>query len=130
MADNKQALNGLFELFKKLASFVFEDLFRAVDYALDSYISSPTQELAVLANLLFLLADLVDRNFIERNVNMNRAKDQEVAILAGTVKKASFLAQEYASNRGRFAEVKDADYLDTAVLIFCESILIEFLSAF
>ena len=118
VTENKQAINNLFELYKKLSSYVYEDLFMAIDYALENYINNQKQELIILSNILFLLSELVDRHFLERNVNMNKAKNKEIAILASTVKKASILVQEYANNRQSFQGVKDAEYLDIAVLIF------------
>ena len=63
----------LFDNFKKIGSFVFESFFRAVDFALDEYIGTKKDSLAILANILFLLSELVDRHFFERNVHMNRA---------------------------------------------------------
>lgn len=86
--------------------------------------------MATFANLLFLLSELVDRHFLERNINLNKAKDAEIAILAMTVKKASMLVQEYIANRSNFRYHKDQVYLDVAVLLFTESLLIEFLNSF
>jgi hypothetical protein len=68
--------------------------------------------------LLFFISELVDHNFLERSVNLNKAKDSETLILAQVVKKATGLAQSYAANRKEHASHKDAHYLDIAVLIF------------
>lgn len=46
------------------------------------------------------------------------------------VKKASMLVQEYAANRATYVQTKDTQYLDIAVLIFTEALLMEFLSSF
>ncbi len=51
------------------------------------------EEISIFANILFLLSELVDRHFLERNVNLNKAKDKDIALLASTVKKASVLVQ-------------------------------------
>lgn len=81
------------------------------------------EEISIFANILFLLSELVDRHFLERNVNLNKAKDKDIALLASTVKKASVLVQEYAANRKAYCTVRDAYYLDIAVLLFSESLL-------
>lgn len=81
------------------------------------------EEISIFANILFLLSELVDRHFLERNVNLNKAKDKDIALLASTVKKASVMVQEYAANRKAYCTVRDAYYLDIAVLLFNESLL-------
>ena len=50
--------------------------------------------------------------------------------MVNTLSKASMVAKEYASNRHNYINVPEASYLDIAVLIFCEEILIEFLNNF
>jgi hypothetical protein len=63
-------------------------------------------------------------------VNLNKAKDSDTALLAQTIKKATNLAQNYANNRKAHLTNKDAHYLDIAVLLFSEAILIDFLTGF
>lgn len=72
----------------------------------------------------------MDRHFLERNINLNKAKDSEIAILAMTVKKASLLVQEFIANRSAIQYHKDLGYLDVAILIFTEAVLMEFLNSF
>lgn len=75
LAENKQAINQLFDLFKKLASYSYGNLFERLTQAVEYFVKSSKNEPMVISNILFLLSELVDHNFLERNIFLNKAKD-------------------------------------------------------
>ena len=101
-----------------MASYCYEELFRAIDYALDNYVNNQKHEVCIFANILFLLSELIERHFLERSVCLNKASDNELLLLANIIKKASMLVNDYMSNRQSCQGFKDICYLETAILIF------------
>jgi hypothetical protein len=43
--------------------------------AVDYFVKSSKNEPMIISNILFLLSELVDHNFLERNIFLNKAKD-------------------------------------------------------
>jgi len=78
---------------------------------------------------LLFLSELVDHNFMDRNIYLSKAKNNEIVILGFLIGKSTEVIKEYIDSR-RFMMSKEATYIDMAVLIFSESILSEFLISF
>ena len=53
-----------------------------------------------------------------------------MVILARSVNQISEVVMNYAQNRQNYSNLKNANYLDVAILLFCEALLMEFLSSF
>lgn len=77
-----------------------------------------------------MLSELVDHNYLDRTINFNQATNEEILALGDIVKKATSLAIHYMNNRATLSIDKHSHYLDIAVLIFSEAILLDFLSNF
>ena len=108
--EDKSSINTFFELFKKISSFTYKFLFEKINQAIDYYILERRNDISIFANILFLLSELVDHNYLERSLYCNRAQDDEVVILTETIKKATFLINEYMQNR-KTSSHKDGQYL-------------------
>lgn len=95
-------------MIKKLSTYAYEHLFRAIDYAFENYVAHQKHELVIFSNLLFFISELVDRHYLERNNNANKAKSSDILVLANTVKKVSQFVQDYAKDRQRYISLKDS----------------------
>ena len=55
--------------------------------------------IVTFANLLLLISEVIDHNYLERNIYLSRAKDVEYCVLGKVITKASNLASQYIASR-------------------------------
>jgi ethanolamine utilization protein EutP (predicted NTPase) len=82
-----------------------------------------------VANILFLLSEIVEKQFLERTPFLHKAAGQDIAILARVANKCTYLMKCYIDTRKVYFK-KEATYIDLASILYSESMLTQFLSNF
>lgn len=95
-----------------------------MSFALDS------NTIFVKFNLFMLLSEIVDRNFLERNIVMVKVNDEEQFTVSKCVNKALKFLEIYLKNKPEVIINEQIVLMDISILIFLDKILSEFLGFF
>lgn len=55
----------------------------------DQFLNSCQNSVLVFANLLYLLSEIIDHNYLDRNIFLEKAKDRDYCMLGGIVAKVT-----------------------------------------
>jgi hypothetical protein len=119
LTENKQFVNQIFDLFKKVASYNYEYFFTTISNALDSFAYTSNNSLIIFSNFIYLLIEIIDHNYLERNLYLHKAKEKDILILSIIVKNITIKIKKFINNRNNHSYTKeDISYIDTAIIIF------------